>query len=431
MKKWETCTAAVSREIPLPQPLFMLILGIETSCDETAVCIVSATGDIASPSFSVLGNALNSQIKIHEQYGGVFPALAKREHSKNIVPLFIETLKQAKLFLKTETHISPEKIGTLKTLLDREPELFTHLKEHIFQIEKPAIDAIAVTVGPGLEPALWVGINFARALSLLWDIPIIPVNHMEGHIVSVLVNRNEIVDDQFSKILNSNSETKDHKLSTNNSPILFPALALLISGGHTELILIETWGKYANIGQTRDDAVGEAFDKVARMLGLPYPGGPAISALAEKARNSEVKNYPLPRPMLHTKDFDFSFSGLKTAVLYLTQELKVLTEKDKEAIAREFEDAVTEVLVTKTKKALEHYGAQTLIIGGGVIANTHIRKAFESLVVEYPHVELFFPTLALSTDNAVMIACAGYMQHLTKTPHTHATPLIAKGNLSL
>lgn len=409
----------------------MLILGIETSCDETAVCIVSATGDIASPSFSVLGNALNSQIKIHEQYGGVFPALAKREHSKNIVPLFIETLKQAKLFLKTETHISPEKIGTLKTLLDREPELFTHLKEHIFQIEKPAIDAIAVTVGPGLEPALWVGINFARALSLLWDIPIIPVNHMEGHIVSVLVNRNEIVDDQFSKILNSNSETKDHKLSTNNSPILFPALALLISGGHTELILIETWGKYANIGQTRDDAVGEAFDKVARMLGLPYPGGPAISALAEKARNSEVKNYPLPRPMLHTKDFDFSFSGLKTAVLYLTQELKVLTEKDKEAIAREFEDAVTEVLVTKTKKALEHYGAQTLIIGGGVIANTHIRKAFESLVVEYPHVELFFPTLALSTDNAVMIACAGYMQHLTKTPHTHATPLIAKGNLSL
>lgn len=410
----------------------MLILGIETSCDETAVCIVSATGDIASPSFSVLGNALNSQIKIHEQYGGVFPALAKREHSRNLIPLFKKAMEESGFEKKLTTDNSQQTTKEeIKKMLEKEPELLEQFLAYLPTIEKPKIDTIAVTVGPGLEPALWVGINFARALSLLWDIPIIPVNHMEGHIVSVLVNRNGIINDQFSKILNSNSETKDHKLSTNNSPILFPALALLISGGHTELILIETWGKYTNIGQTRDDAVGEAFDKVARMLGLPYPGGPAISALAEKARNSEVKNYPLPRPMLHTKDFDFSFSGLKTAVLYLTQELKVLTEKDKEAIAREFEDAVTEVLVTKTKKALEHYGAQTLIIGGGVIANTHIRKAFESLVVEYPHIKLFFPTLALSTDNAVMIACAGYMQHLTKTPHTHATPLIAKGNLSL
>lgn len=412
----------------------MLILGIETSCDETAVCIVSATGDKASPSFSILGNALNSQIKIHEQYGGVFPALAKREHSRNLIPLFKKAMEESgfekKLTADNSQQTTKEEI---KKMLEKEPELLEQFLAYLPTIEKPKIDAIAVTVGPGLEPALWVGINFARALSLLWDIPIIPVNHMEGHIVSVLVNRNGIINDQFSKILNSNSETKDHKLSTNNSPILFPALALLISGGHTELILIETWGKYTNIGQTRDDAVGEAFDKVARMLGLPYPGGPAISALAHKSRGSnlEAKNYPLPRPMLHTKDFDFSFSGLKTAVLYLTQELKTITEKDKEAIAREFEDAVTEVLVTKTKKALEHYGAQTLIIGGGVIANTHIRKAFESLVVEYPHVKLFFPTLALSTDNAVMIACAGYMQHLTKTPHTHATPLIAKGNLSL
>lgn len=384
----------------------MIILGIETSCDETAVCIVSATGDQNAPSFSVLGNALNSQIKIHEQYGGVFPALAKREHSKNIVPLFIETLTQAQLFSNEKNQISLEKIGALRTLLDREPELFTHLEEHILTIKKPTIDAIAVTVGPGLEPALWVGINFARVLSLLWDIPVIPVNHMEGHIISVLVEK---------------------KCKVN-----FPALALLISGGHTELILIESWGKYSNIGQTRDDAVGEAFDKVARMLGLSYPGGPAISALAHKSRSSnlEAKSYPLPRPMLHTKDFDFSFSGLKTAVLYLTQELKTLTEKDKEAIAREFEDAVTEVLITKTKKALEKYGAQTLIVGGGVIANTYIRKSFENLVTEYPDTKLFFPTLALSTDNAVMIACAGYMQHLTKAPNTAPAPLVAKGNLS-
>ncbi|MEN9614005.1 MAG: hypothetical protein RLZZ347_312 [Candidatus Parcubacteria bacterium] len=409
----------------------MLILGIETSCDETAVCIVSATGDKNTPAFSVLGNALNSQIKIHEQYGGVFPALAKREHSRNLIPLFKKTLEESGFGISNSQFlISNEQVEDIKAILTKEPELQEQFLAYLPKIEKPSIDAIAVTVGPGLEPALWVGINFARALSLLWNIPIIPVNHMEGHIVSVLVDR-EITK---SKFLISDPQTKDRKLSTNNSPILFPALALLISGGHTELILIESWGTYTNIGQTRDDAVGEAFDKVARMLGLPYPGGPEISRLATKSRFSNTGQptpYPLPRPMLHTKDFDFSFSGLKTAVLYLTQELKTLTEKDKEVIAREFEDAVTEVLVTKTKKALEHYGAQTLIIGGGVIANTHIRKAFEALVTEHPHIKLFFPSLALSTDNAVMIACAGYMQHLTQTPDHTATPLlVAKGNLS-
>ena len=409
----------------------MLILGIETSCDETAVCIVSATGDKNSPVFSILGNALNSQTKIHEQYGGVFPALAKREHSKNLIPLFKKVLEESGFEKKLTTNNSQQTTREeIKKMLEKEPELLEQFLHYLPTIEKPPIDAIAVTVGPGLEPALWVGINFARALSLAWGIPIIPVNHMEGHIISVLVNRNEISNTQFPI---SNSKTKDYQPITNNSHVLFPALALLISGGHTELILIESWGKYSNIGQTRDDAVGEAFDKVARMLGLPYPGGPQISALAEISRNNAEQtqtNFKLPRPMLHTKDFDFSFSGLKTAVLYLLKDIGTPTKADRETIAREFEDAVTEVLVTKTKKALERYGAQTLIIGGGVIANTHIRKAFEKMVTEYPDTGLFFPNLALSTDNAVMIACAGYMQHLTKPSESTRTPLVAKGNLS-
>ncbi len=402
----------------------MKILGIETSCDETALCITEG--------FSVLGTSLFSQVKIHEKYGGVFPMLAKREHAKNLVPLFknllekIDTATQTEFAGKTKTTRNQPADFTdaqkefLEKMLEREPELLSAFLEYIPTIEKPNIDAIAVTYGPGLEPALWVGINFAKALGYIWNIPIIPINHMEGHIVSVLAGA------QVTK-----------------TAIAFPALALLISGGHTELVHILDWTKYEVIGQTRDDAVGEAFDKVARMLSLPYPGGPHIGELAGKERkeraeqnggkksddDSEKNPFTFPRPMIHSNDFDFSFSGLKTSVLYKIKELGELTPKIKQQIACAFEDAVVEVLLEKTKKAIIKYGAKSLIVGGGVIANTKIRESFLGL----SGLQVFIPDLSLATDNAVMIAMAGYI-NATKNPSvlkTDPKTIVAQGNLRL
>ncbi len=394
----------------------MKILGIETSCDETALCILDGSGDLNSPSFSVLGTSLFSQVKIHEQYGGVFPALAKREHAKNLVPLLKNLLQKTNLSKNQTAATAKENLKTeqkdyLKKLLEKEPELFECLDKYIGTIEKPNIDAIAVTFGPGLEPALWVGINFAKALNYLWDIPIVPINHMEGHIVSVLASAQK--------------------------NITFPALALLISGGHTELVNIPNWTKYEVVGQTRDDAVGEAFDKVARMLSLPYPGGPHISELAEKERkenkNPANKKFSFPRPMIHSHDFDFSFSGLKTSILYKIKELKELTPKIKQEIACEFEDAVVEVLLSKTKKAIEKYSSQSLIIGGGVIANTQIRSSFQKLDAEFPSLKVFVPEMSLTTDNAVMIAMAGYIQIQkdSSTLKTKPETIVAQGNIQL
>lgn len=281
------------------------------------------------------------------------------------------------------------------------------------RIEKPAIDLISVTAGPGLEPALWVGINFALALGELWNIPVMPANHMEGHILSPLFRSMQ--------------------------KIAFPAIALLISGGHTELVLVKSWTDYRVIGQTRDDAVGEAFDKVARLLSLPYPGGPQISKLAAEARAANVRTaaetahttprFTLPRPMIKSDDYDFSFSGIKTSVLYTLKKLPKITDEDKKEMALEFENAVTEVLVAKTKKALDSEEIKTLIIGGGVIANTFIREAFKKLVTEFPGTQLLIPDLDLSTDNAVMIAIAGYFDFLSgKKPQTE---IKAEGNLQL
>ena len=304
----------------------------------------------------------------------------------------------------------------------------------------PEIDAIAVTAGPGLEPALWVGTNFAKALALAWDKPLVAVNHMEGHILAALASRRQ----EQEAVL----EIQDVKM---------PLVALLISGGHTELVLMKNWLEYELIGQTLDDAVGEAFDKVARMLALPYPGGPEISKLAEEARvqagvsreqtagfgseRMSVTRLPdlglgtgilaslLPRPMLNDASCNFSFSGLKTAVLYLLKKNPELDEREKQHLAREFEDAVTEVLWKKTARALEETGAQTLVLGGGVSANTHIRRFFKhSVDIGYPQISLRIPSAALTTDNAIMIALAGYYRALRKE---FVTDIVAKGNLSL
>ncbi len=411
----------------------MIILGVETSCDETALSLIEieAEGTATVPAtVKILANNVLSQIAIHKEYGGVFPMMAKREHAKNLVPLFKKTLEEANFsdsrFKIQDSGKNPKSDllnplpFTLTPLLDREPELLKQFLEFIPTIEKPPIDLIAVTIGPGLEPCLWTGLNFAKALSVAWDIPVVAANHMEGHVLVSLQKRNEEL-----SIIN-------YQLSKPN----FPALALLISGGHTEMVLMKKLGSYEIVGKTRDDAIGEAFDKVARILGLPYPGGPEISALAELARksnhesrimNQEIK---LPRPMIHSGDLDFSFSGLKTSVLYLVKKLpQPLDERTKMEIACEFEDSATEVIVEKVKKAIEMYGAETLILGGGVVANKNIRGAFEKLSAE-KNVALKLPAINHATDNALMIALAGYFnKNSSVNEKTGLLDLKANGNL--
>src|SRR3989344_4247172 len=253
------------------RPRTMRILAIETSCDETAIAIVEATGDVKNASFTVLGNARLSQVAVHQQYGGVYPNLAKREHAKNLVPILEAALEEAEMLREDTQALSHETHDAITKLLEREPGLEEQFLEFVRETEPPSIDAIAVTAGPGLEPALWVGINFAKALALAWSKPLVAVNHMEGHILAGLASERSD--------LNASSEG----LTLEIKNVGMPVLALLISGGHTELVLMKEWPacadriSYELIGQTRDDAVGEAFDKVARMLGLPYPGGPELS----------------------------------------------------------------------------------------------------------------------------------------------------------
>lgn len=382
----------------------MRILGIETSCDETGISIIEAEGDFNRDfKFTVLGEGLLSQIDTHAPYGGVFPNLARREHERNLVPLLSKALGDAQI-----TKEGTSSIDGLEDILVREQDLLSQLTEFLAAHAKPEIDCIAVTHGPGLEPALWVGVNFAKALSHVWQLPIVPVNHMEGHVV----------------------------LSTMEEGLLakfkFPLLSLLISGGHTQLILSKEWMQYELLGETRDDAVGEAFDKVARLLDLPYPGGPAISKLAAKAREHNLpRTIQLPRPMIDTDDYDFSFSGLKTAVRRLVDAQQPLSEAIKMEIAREFEDAAADVLVAKTMRAIEECGAETALIGGGVSANTHIRSQLSSSIKHYGlGTKLLIPPSKLATDNALMIALAGYFRALKKE-FSEPRIIRANGNLKL
>lgn len=390
----------------------MKLLAIETSCDETAVAVLECTGDESSAKFKVLGNALISQIDIHREYGGVFPAIAKREHGKNLVPLLAAALEEAELLHEDTQAVAPDTESKLREMLAREPELAEAFMAGLSEMEVPDIDCICVTAGPGLEPALWVGVNFARALSLLWNKPLVAVNHMEGHMLSALAER----DGEDLVIAN----------------VELPLLGLLISGGHTEFVLMEAWLSYKLIGRTRDDAVGEAFDKVARMMGLPYPGGPGIDRLAGNDKEDDKgRPFTLPRPMLHDPHCDFSFSGLKTAVLYLIKEKGELTESDKEALAREFVNAVTDVLWAKTARALDETAANTLVLGGGVSASSQIRQVFESKKAElHPQLNLRIPSRELTTDNALMIGIAGYY-HALKKEFAEVESLRADGNLSL
>ncbi|MEK7109116.1 MAG: tRNA (adenosine(37)-N6)-threonylcarbamoyltransferase complex transferase subunit TsaD [Patescibacteria group bacterium] len=320
----------------------------------------------------------------------MYPNLAKREHLKNL------------------------------------PALFEQFKDDSY-------DAVAVTHGPGLEPALWTGIEFAKKLAAEKNLPLLPTNHMEGHIISSLVQNGRLENIQL------------------------PVLALLVSGGHTELVLTKSWFKYEIVGKTLDDAVGEAFDKVARMLGLPYPGGPEISKLAQKHRGSQklgqknglveaeptrgpfsgqVSAMPkLPRPMLNSGTCDFSFSGLKTAALYALRDLggiQKLSADEIAAFAAEFEDAVADVFVAKARKALIDTGAQTFVIGGGVAANSYIREQLQKMVLdEFPDVEYRLPHLGITGDNAIMIAEAALCHLLTGDWHEPPKEFKATGNLSI
>jgi N6-L-threonylcarbamoyladenine synthase len=354
----------------------MRILAIETSCDETAIALLEITGPVDKPEVKILGNNLYSQINIHEQYGGVYPMLAKREHIKNLPILLEKTLHEA-----SEQVRNSEVVGA--------PE--ERVKTDAISELVATIDFIAVTQGPGLEPALWTGIEFAENLGRRWAKPVVPVNHMEGHIFSVLPGL--------------------------AAPLQLPVLALLISGGHTELVYMKEFGRFEILGQTKDDAVGESYDKVARMLGLSYPGGPKISRLAEIHRGKTAlpgegmasQIIPFPRPMLHSGDLNFSFSGLKTAVLYKVREDKREDEGYKEEVARSFDDAVMEVLTTKTRRALEHYDAKTLIVAGGVAASPRVQELFGELAREFPGLALYTPGPGLATDNAVMIGVAGFV----------------------
>lgn len=397
----------------------MRILAIETSCDETGIAVVEArvtTGSTALPkTVKVLSNTLISQAVLHAEFGGVFPAVARREHAKNIIPLLVHALEQAGLAKKLNAPrvLTEKEESVLAKILQKEPGILTDFKNSLLALKVPTIDAIAVTSGPGLEPALWVGINTAEALGALWGVPVIPVNHMEGHVVAALLV-------QKSKVESEKSE--EYTLRS----LQYPALALLISGGHTELVLMPSAGKYKMLGQTRDDAVGEAFDKVARMLGLAYPGGPEISKLAEKVSGDEKLAIPLPRPMLKSGDFDFSFSGLKTSVLYAIKKFEALTDRDRALIAKDFEDSVTEVLLAKTLTAAKKYNVKEIILGGGVTANKKIRKEFQKGVAEQiPGTSLFIPDVLLSGDNGLMIGVAGLLRSKAKKH------IIAEGQLKL
>ena len=360
----------------------MKILGIETSCDETAVAVLEVTLRQAwGEEITVLSNVISSQVKLHAKYGGVVPNLAAREHVKNIEHVFKCSLKTA------------------------------GIKD--FNKE---IGLIAVTRGPGLGPSLLIGIAFARTLAWKYDKQLAGINHLEGHIYSNWLSPVRV------------SSKSQFLISKNN---VFPVLNLIVSGGHTELVLMQRHGKYEIIGEMLDDAVGEAFDKVARLLGLGYPGGPAISRQAEKwkTQNTGTKaqikhkaqstNIKFPRPMINQKNYNFSYSGLKTAVLYKVRDMKnsgvKITDNIVNEICYEFQNAALDVLVYKTVKAAQEYKVKSLFLSGGVSANKELRKR---LATEAKRLEIKYsqPEMEYTTDNAAMIAVAGYFKVQTNPP---------------
>lgn len=319
----------------------MKILGIESSCDETGASIVEDGVQIVS-------NVLASSIAIQRKWGGVVPEQAAREQIKSIVPVISESIE--------------------------------NLND---------IDAIAVTVGPGLIGSLLVGVETAKTLAYAWNKPIIPVNHLVGHIYGCWLKENTKEDFNVPE---------------------FPALGLLVSGGHTELVIMGSHGKFKLISTTRDDAAGEAFDKTARLLGLSYPGGPSISKAASLVTKKD-SCITLPRPLLDNSSLDFSFSGLKTAVLYEVKKQKILSGDFISQMAFEIQESITEVLVKKTFIAAEKFKPKSLLLCGGVAANKRLRERFEEKMNDYPKIQFYCPPIQYCTDNAVLVASAAYFNY--------------------
>ncbi|WIM07047.1 MAG: tRNA (adenosine(37)-N6)-threonylcarbamoyltransferase complex transferase subunit TsaD [Candidatus Nitricoxidivorans perseverans] len=327
----------------------MLVLGIESSCDETGIALYD-TGR------GLLGHAVHTQVAMHEAYGGVVPELASRDHIRRLVPLLDRVLAEA-------------------------------------EAGKADIDAIAYTAGPGLAGALLVGASFAESLALALSVPALPVHHLEGHLLSPLLSRD---------------------------PPGFPFIALLVSGGHTQLMRVTKVGAYELLGESLDDAAGEAFDKTAKLLGLGYPGGPALAALATEGGPSDLS---LPRPMLNSGDFNFSFSGLKTAVLTEARRQSMDIHR-KADLAWEFQEAVSEVLARKSVAAARHCGLDRLVVAGGVGANRRLRERLDAEAAA-AGVRVYYPELELCTDNGAMIAFAGSQRLLAGERPAGATGAFA------
>ncbi|MFA6421826.1 MAG: tRNA (adenosine(37)-N6)-threonylcarbamoyltransferase complex transferase subunit TsaD [Candidatus Buchananbacteria bacterium] len=323
----------------------MIILAIETSCDETSTAILRAT----KGKLELLSNIVSSQIDIHKQYGGVVPEVAARHHVLNINPVINESLDVARIKAKD-------------------------------------IDLIATVSGPGLITSLIVGVEAAKTLSMAWKKPLMQINHMYSHIAGNFLNKIE-----------------------------FPVMCLVVSGGHTELVYLKNYWQFKKIGQTVDDAAGEAFDKVAKLLGLGYPGGPIVSAEADKFKAKEL-SIKFPRPMIDSDNFNFSFSGLKTSVLYATQKMTAEEKKKKiPEICFGFQQAVIDVLVSKTIKASKQFKVKTVLMAGGVAANKSLRESLKN-ASENNGYEFFVPEFKLCTDNAAMVALAAYYLSQNKKP---------------
>ena len=410
----------------------MKILAIDTSCDDTSVAIIESK----NKKIKALSNIVSSQIKIHAPYGGVYPMLAKRAHQENLVPVCKKALQQAHLLRPTPRLGAEERGGSvsicadrltltqkykvLNKILERDEILLEKTVKFLAKYDKPKVNAIAITNGPGLEPCLWQGVNFAKALAFWWDLPIAPINHIKAHLAANWLWKEP-----------SRFEGRSHSVP-------FPAVGLVASGGHTELIYMPKIGIYKLIGSTRDDAAGECFDKTARILGLSYPGGPAIAALAAKCSapplclGQRSGADALPRPMIKSKDFDFSFSGLKTAVLYNFQSQKKSVQESQDykiAMAKEIQQVIIDVLIEKTLKAADCFNAKSIITGGGVMANKELRKQFKNRIKSNKlRFTFYVPRSTLCMDNAAMV---GASTLLDKPKLTGWQKIKVNGNLNI
>lgn len=359
--------------------IIMLILGVETSCDETAASVVKDGKEI-------LSSVVASSQDLHTKTGGIIPENAARQQIRSIIPVIQETLDVAfgeKLDEKDNNTLPPA-----------HPPGRTAQQAGGYPLLATKIDAIAVTVGPGLIGSLLVGVETAKTLSYLWNKPLVPINHLIAHI--------------YANWIFSNHESR----ITNHKGPKFPLLALVVSGGHTDLVLMKRHGYIKWIGGTRDDAAGEAFDKCARLLGLPYPGGPSISASAEKYRPLKTDHRKLkmfPRPMIGSDNFDFSFSGLKTSVLNHLKSHKLKVKGPQ--LAAEVQEAIVDSLATKSLKAINKYQPKSFFLSGGVAANKRLRTKLQRTIEKQNDLEFHVPLVHLCTDNAAMIAAAAYYNY--------------------